>query len=145
MVKHIFFYYLISIKNLKAFVPFLMLHHFSGIIYFILFALHSLTCHLEETSNLIHSTKPFPLRLFFPIRNPLWLLTVLCTPAIISGQVGFKPQFTVGEGGGGFSNLQIKNFYYYCYISIIIVMYNTVFMHVNWLKMLAFIEKIIIG
>ena len=47
-----------------AFVPFLVLHHFSGINYLILFALHSLTCHLEETSKLIYLTKPFLLRLF---------------------------------------------------------------------------------
>ena len=57
------FYYLISIKNLMALVPFLMLHNFSGIIYLILFALHPLTCHLKETSTLIYSTKPFLLEL----------------------------------------------------------------------------------
>ena len=35
-----------------AFVPFLLLHHFSRISYLILFALRPLTCHLGETSKL---------------------------------------------------------------------------------------------
>ena len=48
-----------SLKNLMAFVPFLMLHHYSGIIYLILCTLHPLPCHLEEPYNLIYSTKPF--------------------------------------------------------------------------------------
>ena len=36
----------------------------------------------------------FPTRIVFPIRNHLWLLTVLCTLAVLSGQVAFEPQFT---------------------------------------------------
>ena len=85
-----------------AFVSFLMLHHFSGIIYLILFALHPHTSHLEETSKLIFSTKPFPLRLpsLSDILSGFWLLCIL---AILSGKVGFEPQFT-----GGVSNLYIK-------------------------------------
>ena len=58
-----FFYNLISIKNLISFVLFLMLHHFSEIIYLILFALCLLTCHLEEISKLIYLTKLFVFRL----------------------------------------------------------------------------------
>ena len=42
-------------------------------------------------------------------RNHLWLLTVLCTLAIFSGQVGFKPQFT----GGVKQLVNKKNVYYY--------------------------------
>ena len=34
----------------------------------------------------------------FPIRNPFWLVTMLCTLAILSRQVGFEPQFTWGVG-----------------------------------------------
>ena len=41
-------------KNLTAFVLFLMLHHFSGIIYLILFALRPPTFHLEEISKLTY-------------------------------------------------------------------------------------------
>ena len=52
------------IKNLTAFILFLMLHLFSGIIYLILFALRPLTCHLEEISKLIYLIKLFLLRLF---------------------------------------------------------------------------------
>ena len=58
----------ISIKNLTAFVLFLMLHHFSGIIYLILFALHSLTCHLEEISKLTYLIKHFYLD-WFPYKK----------------------------------------------------------------------------
>ena len=66
----------ISIKNLMAFVPFLMLHHFSGIIYLIPFALHPLTYHLEEISKLIYLTKPFLVRLssLSDILSGFWLL-----------------------------------------------------------------------
>ena len=85
-------------KNLMAFVSFLMLHHFSGIIYLILFALYPLRYHLEETSKLIYSTKPFLLRL--SLYQKFFGFWLLCTLAILSGQVGFEPQFT-----GGVSNL----------------------------------------
>ena len=92
-------YYLISIKNLMAFVSFLMLHHFSGIIYLILFTLHPLTCHLEEISKLIYSTKPVFLRLS-SLSDILSGFLLLCALTTLSGQVGFEPQFT-----GGVSNL----------------------------------------
>ena len=54
-------YFNILIKNLMACVLFLI--HFSRIIYLILFALHPLTCHLEEISKLIYLIKLFLLRL----------------------------------------------------------------------------------
>ena len=76
-----------------AFIPFLMLHHFSRIIYLILYALHPLTCHLEEISKLIYSTKPFLLRLP-SLSYILSGFRLLCTQAILSRQVGFEPQFT---------------------------------------------------
>ena len=82
-----------------AFVPFFMLHQFSGIIYLILFALHPLTCHLEETSKLIYLTKPFLLRLS-SLSEILSGLQLRCTQAILSEKVDFETQFTEG-----FSNL----------------------------------------
>ena len=51
-------------KNLTAFVLFPMLHHFPGIIYQILFALHPSTFHLEEILKLIYLIYFFLLRLF---------------------------------------------------------------------------------
>ena len=65
-----------------------MLYHFSGIIYLIQFALHLLTCHLEETSCISYlnclSYQTYSLAFDYA-----------CTVAILSGQVGFEPQFIV--------------------------------------------------
>ena len=58
-------------KNLTAFVILLMLHHFSRIIYLVLFALRPLTCHLEQISKLIYLIKLFLLRLSSLYKNHL--------------------------------------------------------------------------
>ena len=50
-------------KKSNGFRTFFMLHHFSGIIYLILFALRPFKCHLEEVSKLIYLIKLFLLTL----------------------------------------------------------------------------------
>ena len=103
------FYYRISIKNLMAFVPF-MLHLFSGIIYPILCALHPLACHWRNF-KLIYLTKPFLLRLSslseilsgFCLCFVLWLssLDKLASNLSLLGEL---------------ATCKEKTFYYYYYV-----------------------------
>ena len=91
------FYYLISIKNLTAFVLFLVLHHFSVFIY-LYNTDRSAPTYMSFRRNLktYLFNQTFPTKTAFPVRNHLWLW--LCF--VHFGQVGFEPHFT-----GGVSNL----------------------------------------
>ena len=98
-----------------AFVPFLMLHHFSGIIYLILFALHPLTCHLEKISKLIYSTKLFLLRLS---SLQISSLAFDCFVLLLSSLDKLASNLRLL---GELATRKLKKFYYYYYYIIIII------------------------
>ena len=73
-----------------AFVSFLMIDNFSGIISNTVRLMLTYTSFRRNLKNIYLFHQVFPTKTVFPRRNPLWLLTVFYTLAILSGQVGFE-------------------------------------------------------
>ena len=105
--------------SIAAFVSFLMLRRFFGIIYLILFALHPLTCHLEEISKLIYSTKPFLLRLSSLL--DILSLAFDCFVLWLSSLDKVASNLSLL---GELATCKSKNFYYYYIIILCLLIFN---------------------